>query len=125
MPTDAKTSSRFSPTFTAMPEPMDRPARARFSRPGSVRKCFSTNGTMSLDDGPSRWRRIPERRRPSPRPEAAPCADRRGPATRVSFQYAFGITTIMGLAFPCAIRLSMITLAMPMVGHASSSPPLP
>src|ERR1700674_5314322 len=33
-PTDAKTSSRFRPTFPAIPAPMDRPARARFSRPG-------------------------------------------------------------------------------------------
>jgi hypothetical protein len=42
-----------------------------------------------------------------------------------SLQYAFGITTIMGLALPAAIKLSMITLALPIVGQASSSPPLP
>src|SRR5437764_8086667 len=36
-PTEANSSSRFRPTLMAMPPPIDRPAMARFSRPGSAR----------------------------------------------------------------------------------------
>jgi hypothetical protein len=37
----------------------------------------------------------------------------------------FGMTTIIGFAFPAAIKLSMMMLARPIVSHASSSPPPP
>ena len=36
-----------------------------------------------------------------------------------------GITTIIGLALPSAIRLSRMTLASPVVAHELSVPPLP
>jgi len=97
---DAKTSSRFSPTFAVIPEPSTAGQRP-VHRAGSVRKCFSTNARCRgrcrsrLASGGLNRARAYARRAPL-----------RGPARSSdasSLQYAFGITTIIGLADPAAI----------------------
>ena len=113
-PIQANLSRLFSPVSSDSDPPMESPAIARELRSLVTRYSLSTFGMTSVSKASRKFEKFLSR--------TSVWLHAPHPRVMISMvPYPSGITTIIGFALPCAIRLSRITLARPTAVHPLAS----